>query len=280
MNESNPKLDCYGITDKGQKRPENEDQFLIAEMSKSILIRETSLPKSPPERLLSDPHNQLFLVADGMGGHKGGEVASSLAVKSTIEQFLNFIPWFAQLDDWRDRDLREELMDALEACQAEVEAAETSDKQDMGTTLTFAHVSWPRLHVVHVGDSRCYLFRNQKIKQITIDHTLAQQMIEQGTLKPESARKSRWNNILWNAIGGGNSRLKPDLREEELKYGDILLLCTDGLTRHVSNERIEETLSNTKRSMKAIVQDLVGMANNAGGLDNITVVAAQYTKTD
>jgi protein phosphatase len=269
-------LDYYGMSDKGLKRPMNEDQFLIAELNKSILIKQTSLSQAQPQRLLSDSQNQLFLVADGMGGHEGGEIASSLAVSTTIAQFLNFIPWFAQLDDWKDRDLRDELLDALEACQSKVEAAKESEKQKMGTTLTFTHVSWPRLHVVHVGDSRCYLLRDGKLKQITVDHTLAQQMVEQGTLKPETAKKSRWSNILWNAIGGGSPRLKPELHEEDLRSGDTLLLCTDGLTRHVSDKQIIDSFSNPNRTMKTAAQNLVAMANNAGGSDNITVVTAKY----
>jgi protein phosphatase len=276
MSDNNPSLDYYGMSDKGRKRPENEDQFLIAELNKSILIKQTSLSDSQPQRLFSNSQNQLFLVADGMGGHEGGEIASSLAVSTTIAQFLNLIPWFAQLDEWKDRDLRDELLDALEACQSKVEAADESDKQKMGTTLTFAHVNWPRLHVVHVGDSRCYLLRDRKLKQITVDHTLAQQMVEQGTLRPSTAKKSRWSNTLWNAIGGGKSSLKPELHEADLTLGDTLLLCTDGLNRHVSDEQIVEVLSNSGQTTKTIVQNLVAMANDAGGSDNITVVAAKY----
>jgi len=270
--------DVFGLTHPGQERDVNEDQFLIASLSKSMLIHQTSLPQENHERLLGTPRGTLLAVADGMGGHGGGDVASSVAVDVMMHYVLNIMPWFFRLDDDNEADLTDELRAALERCHGAVrEAAESDESADprMGTTLTIAYVVWPRLYVVHVGDSRCYLFRRPELQQITKDHTLAQQMVDENVLEAERAEGSKWSNILWNSVGGGSDDMEPDVYKAKLEKGDTLLLCSDGLTQHVDDRGLRELLRSNKDS-DTTVKSLVDAANDGGGTDNITAVVARF----
>lgn len=275
-------VDAYGLTDVGKKRERNEDQFLISDLSKSMLIHQSSLPESDHQRLFTPSQGKLFIVADGMGGHGAGAVASSLAVYTIASYVLNLMPWFLRLDESHEDDLRQELGTALEKCHKNVlSLAQESDKhKKMGTTLTMAYVIWPRLYVVHAGDSRCYLYRAPKLEQITKDQTVAEQMMEKHLLEPEEAEESRWSNVLWNAVGGGSEEISPEVYNAQLQKGDLLLLSTDGLTKHLSDETIVETLTRPltgpRESAQVKAQKLVDLANHEGGSDNITVVLAQF----
>ena len=126
-----------------------------------------------------------------------------------------------------------------------VEGAAGADPEHrrMGTTLTLAYVQWPRLYVVHAGDSRCYLLRGARLHRITRDHTIAQQMVDRGTLTADQAAESRWNHVIWNCVGGGKHELNPDVHKAALEPGDVLLLCTDGLTKAVPDGRVAEVLA-------------------------------------
>jgi protein phosphatase len=275
-------LDVHGLTHVGKKRDENQDQFLISELSKSMLIHQTSLPEPDRQRLFSPSQGKLFLVADGMGGYGGGEVASTLAVYTIAGYMLNLMPWFLGLEESREDDLRDELGTALEKCNKNVVSlGKKSDEHAMmGTTLTMAYVVWPRLYVVHAGDSRCYLYRPPTLEQITEDHTVAEKMMDKELLKSQDVGKSRWSNVLWNAVGGGMEEISPEVYKAELKKGDMLLLCTDGLTKHVSDERIVNILTRPltapRETSEAKAEKLVDAANRSGGTDNITAVVAHF----
>jgi protein phosphatase len=147
--------------------------------------------------------------------------------------------------------------------------------QGMGTTLTLGYITWPRFYVVHVGDSRCYRFRGGLLKQITTDHTVAQQLVERGAMTPEQAEESRWSHVLWNAISDNRGRLAPDIHKETLAIGDTLLLCTDGLSGFVSEGEIAAILKR-EGAARTTCEQLVAAANAAGGKDNITVVVARF----
>jgi len=272
------KVDCHGLTDRGLTRERNEDQFFIADLTKSMLVEQTSLSQADLAWRFGNSQGKLLVVADGMGGHGGGSLASSVAVDAVADYVLNILPWFFGLED-HDDDLQNELKLAMERCQARVRAAARSDPAHptMGTTLTMAYVLWPKLYVVHVGDSRCYLLRSGKLQQITRDHTVAQQYVEAGTLTPEEAQRSRWSSVLWNAVGGGSTELEPEVHKARLNDGDCLLLCTDGLTRHLTSDDIVRILTAHPTSSEA-TENLVRSANSAGGSDNVTVVVARFHK--
>src|SRR5262245_1352107 len=220
-------VECFGMTDRGQVRRLNEDQFLIADLAKSLEVAQSSLPEGEHRRRFGVQHGKLLVVADGMGGVAGGEVASGLAIQTVTNYVLNTMPWFFRVQDGREPELEDELKTALEECQRRVgAAAEQSNLRRMGTTLTMAYILWPRLYVVHAGDSRCYLFRGGRGHQITRDHTVEQQMVERGILSPEEAETSRWSHALWNCIGGGSQEINPDVYKATLQPVDTLLLCT------------------------------------------------------
>jgi protein phosphatase len=268
-------VDCFGLSDRGQVRRLNEDQFLIADLDKAMHVVHTSLPDREREHLSGAHHGKLLIVADGMGGRSGGEVASGVAVETVARYALHTMPWFFQLQDGREADLESELKAALEKCQRKVQTAgAVTGHREMGTTLTMAYLLWPRLYVVHAGDSRCYLFRNGQAHQITQDHTVAQRMIERGLLSPEEAAESRWSHALVKCVGGGSGELNPDVYKATLQAGDTLLLCTDGLSKYVAADVILEILNAAGSAAEAAGQ-LVDAANAAGGDDNITVVVAR-----
>ena len=270
----------YGMTDQGRKRKLNQDQFLVARLQKSMLVDHASLSEAERKRFSSDADGRLLLVADGMGGHAGGELASELVVDGAAEYVLNTIPWFYRLNQNCDEDFEEELKRALEFCQRRLSEAARIDPthRNMGTTLTMAYLIGLRLYVVHVGDSRCYLFRDGNLHQVTRDHTMAQALLDEGQLAPELMEKSPLSHVLWNAVGGSDhSSLKPDVYKSMLRDGDRILLCTDGLTRHVADEALTAILA-SDQPIEQKCSELVDAANNDGGSDNITVVLAEINQ--
>ncbi len=276
------KMECFGLTDTGRKRPANEDQFLIADLNKSMRVHQTSLGLDHQTRLFGNSQGKLLAVADGMGGHVAGQRASQLVVDSLVNYALNTLHWYFRLDADNDKDFRDDLKAALQHCQTMLErdVQATPQRRGMGTTLTLAYIIWPRMYVVHVGDSRCYLFRDGKLEQITRDHTMAQLLKESMDDRPEQDEPedeppSRWSNTLWNAISADDSGLEPDVYSANLEFGDTVLLCTDGLTKHVDKSRLIELLS-SRDSNEVLCQRLIDEANSHGGSDNITVVLSRF----
>lgn len=269
-------VDCAGITDKGRQRPTNQDQFLIADLVKTLRINATSVHVNSHMRLRGESQGKLLMVADGMGGHHAGQRASELAIETMNRCLLNTMHWFFRLEVDREEDFEVDLKAALEVChqalQAEAEAI--PEEYGMGTTLTLAYLIWPRIYVVHVGDSRCYIVRDGQVCQLTTDHTYAEQFVQAGVLQPEEAERSRWSHVLWNVVGGSGDKPQPVVYKSELQPGDVVLLCTDGLTRHVSAAEIANVVQ-APVSAEHAAQQLVDAANAAGGQDNITVVVAK-----
>jgi protein phosphatase len=261
-------------------RDSNQDQFLIANLYKALELYRTSLDVTDHTRLFGRSQGKLLLVADGMGGHAGGERASALAVDTVTTYVLNSLRWFLRLEEEGEEDFVDDLKVALEKCQQCVaaESERVSGRHGMGTTLTMVYVIWPRAYIVHAGDSRCYLFRDSKLWQITRDHTMAQEFVDAGVLSEEEAEESRWSHTLWNSIGGADD-VQPEVYKAELSMGDALLLCSDGLTKHLNDEQIEKWLARSDTAEIACRQ-LVENANQAGGADNITVVVARFLEVN
>jgi protein phosphatase len=271
-------VDAYGRTARGKVRTTNEDQFLIASLNRQLDVIQTSLDAEDCAALGAHSQGWVFLVADGMGGHAAGEEASALAVETTVHFIRETMPWFVRLG----HEQAEEAEDALrsivrESHRAVRKAAEDhTDQRGMGTTLTLAYVRWPELFVVHAGDSRCYLLRGDDLQQITRDHTLAQDLAEQTDLDSEELDKSRMANVLTRAVGGGKQNPpEPAVYRSTLAEGDMLLLCSDGLTNMVSDERILNVLSG-EGFANARCQKLLEAAMNTGGRDNATVIVASF----
>lgn len=275
-------IDGFGITDPGRARESNEDQFLVAHLTKKMTVEETSLDIETGTCLSSGRVGGLFLVADGVAGRAAGEHASALAVEAVKNHVLHTMPWFFQLGVEPDRErLVASLRRALETSQRVVHAAGDRDarRHGMATTLTMAYVLWPHAYVVHVGDSRCYHVRGPRIEPITRDHTVAQNLKEEGVMSAEEAGRSPLSNVLWNTIGGDDDGVVADIHVVELRTGDALVLCTDGLTRHVPDEGIRDVVRQSGGA-RPITERLVRLANEAGGEDNITVVTALFPRDD
>jgi serine/threonine protein phosphatase PrpC len=268
---------AFGMTDVGCRRESNQDQFLIAQLNKSMLVSSTSLPVETQSRLFSDAQGQLMMVADGMGGHAAGERASSLAVDHLVSRLLNSMHWFMDIDQDNDQKFVEDLKELLQDAHLRIlqDSSENIDHRGMGTTLTMAHVVWPRLYVVHAGDTRCYLIRNGTAEQLTNDHTMARRLVETGGMKPEDEATSRWSHVLWNVLGGrGEGQLIAEVRRVNLIEGDCLVMCSDGLHRYVDGSGLVEVVSRFD-SAETICNELVRLAIDGGGEDNITVIVAK-----
>jgi PPM family protein phosphatase len=239
-------LHAAGATDTGQIRQGNEDSYLLGE--------------------------SVFAVADGMGGHLAGEVASATALEPV-----------AELDGrvFADPDVaREAIATAVEDANRAVSSMASAEPayRGMGTTLTSAMLEGRRLHLAHVGDSRAYLLRDGDLQQITTDHTLVQHLIDEGQISREEAASHPQRSIITRAIGV-SPRVEVDAVSIELVDGDVLLLCSDGLTGVVPDDAIAAILG-SGHDLDQITQTLIARANEAGGPDNITVVVLRYGETD
>ncbi len=271
-------VQTFGITDRGRVRRSNEDQFLVAELTKTMRIWQTSLPETKAK--FGDERGHLFLVADGMGGHQGGEQASALAV-AAIQQFtLNTLKWFFESNQVEAARVLAQFQTALRQADTTVraEAAEHEELSGMGTTVTLAYHLESQLCVVHVGDSRAYLFRDQQLHQLTRDHTLMAELVRSGAIQPEEVATHRFRHVITNVVGGNEAGVKVEAHALELRTGDCLLLCTDGLTEMVPNETIAAALL-AFPDPESAGRRLITLANDAGGRDNVTAVVARFEAT-
>lgn len=210
----------------------------------------------------------IFIVADGMGGHSSGELASELAIKVTSTVLIDIIK-NEEIDLWDDKAIFELIKQAISQSQEAI----LSYEKDMGTTITLAVVIGQRAYIANLGDSRCYLVNKNVMQQITNDHSLVNRLVEIGQLKAEDARDYPQKNILYKALGvTGN--ISPDLFARDLFPGDQLLLCSDGLWGSVDDSIISSVLINGT-SLNNRVNELIVLALNAGGPDNISCIVAE-----
>jgi PPM family protein phosphatase len=265
----------FGLTDPGQVRAGNEDQFLIAVLFKALQVQQTSLPQQKVQH--SSDRAYLFVVADGMGGHAGGERASVLALDSVETFVLETFKWFAQFKGREQDQVLADFQKALGQANARVlaEAAEHPELHGMGTTLTLAYSLNDVLFVAHVGDSRCYLGRNGILYRLTRDHTLVEEMVRRGVLATEDVAQHRWRHVITNVVGGDSAAVKVEVHKVHLEGGDRVLLCSDGLTEMLPEEEINQVLHSEAEPEQAC-RRLVARANEAGGRDNVTAVVAHF----
>ncbi len=263
-------VDVYGLTHPGLVRPQNEDHFLICALQKRMEVYHTSLSDTArfaaSERLAF-----ISMVADGVGGAAAGEEASRLALEGVTRYVSQALHCFYAGDIADDAGFMHELEEAALKVHNELgaAAAENTALRGMATTLTLWIGVWPRAYLVQVGDSRCYLLKNGKLMQMSRDQTMAEEMVEQGVMKRADVAGSRLSHILSSAIGGPQAA--PVVRRLQQGWGEVGLLCSDGLTRHVPDSRIEEQLlsmTSARQGCEALLQD----ALDGGGKDNITII--------
>ena len=270
---SQDQYDVFGMSHPGLKRTENQDHFLIASLHKALAIYGTSLPRESIP-IISRPRGLIALVADGVGGSTGGKEASQTTV-STITRYLTDA---ADLYTRLDPSSEVLFLDQLKASVAKSHEAllEASGRkaggQGMATTLTLVMLIWPKAFIVHVGDSRAYRLRDGQLELVTRDQTMAQAMVDAGAITPEQAEASHLKHVLWSAVGGREAA--PEVRTLDCELTDMMLVCTDGITKHVSDEEIRERLLRLPSS-EAVCRALIDLALERGGSDNITVVAGR-----
>ncbi|PYS95009.1 MAG: Stp1/IreP family PP2C-type Ser/Thr phosphatase [Acidobacteria bacterium] len=252
-------FESAGLSDVGKKRGSNEDSFALA------------------------PQHRLFVVADGMGGHAAGEVASRLAVES-IERHISgsdprkepTIPAdfrSPQGDEAALTPPARRVLNAVRLANQEIvrSVRKNREMRGMGTTVVMAYIQGSRAVIGSVGDSRAYLLRDDTLRQITSDHTFVNEQVRAGTLTQSEARKHPARNILTRAVGS-QEEVEVDLIEQDLQAGDLLLLCSDGLTSMVEDDGILAALRGSRGDLATSCRALIDLANAKGGDDNVTVV--------
>ncbi|HEV8148561.1 MAG TPA: protein phosphatase 2C domain-containing protein [Gemmatimonadales bacterium] len=273
---ANPKprdedLDFFGITDKGKVRHDNQDHFLVTTLHKTMRVHVTSLPNPELLELPSQRIASVAMVCDGVGGHAGGEAASRSAVEAIASYVTHTMQCFFSTVRHDERPLLESLQQAAKESHELIaaRARESGDRKGMATTLTMFVAVWPALYLLQVGDSRCYRFRQGAVERLTRDQTMAEDLRASGVLSEEQAARSPYANVLSSSLGGAS--WTPEVSRADLRQGDVLLLCTDGLTKHVSDEQIRRRLDelvSSEQVARALLQD----ALDAGGTDNVTVL--------
>ncbi len=246
------------VSDVGLVRPHNEDASLVVE---SVFEGDQAAETIG-----------LFIVADGMGGHQAGEVASALAARIVARGLIEevYIPYLRQSSHQSDQlSLTEALQQAVEAANQAVHGQVPGS----GTTLTCALVINSRAYLAHVGDSRAYLYYNQALKQITRDHSYVDKLVELGQISAEAAAVHPQRNVLYRAVGQGD-QLEIDIYPLDLPNGSRLLLCSDGLWGMLSDNVIQAILASA-RSPQDACRELIAAANEAGGRDNITAIVVE-----
>jgi len=264
-------IDVFGMTDAGKVRDYNEGHFLIASLHKLLRVQRTSLPQSDLTDLVSETRGYLFIVADGVSSQPDGDVASGTALTAVAEYVTHFMDLYRRIDPAQEEPFLNELMRSVERSHSILRKQSGTDdpKAALATTLTMVAVLWPRAYLVQVGDSRCYRLRDAKLELLSQDQTVAQALVDSGALTPEEAARSPFRGVLASAVGGPSAQ--PMTIATDCRWEDVLLLCTDGLTRHVSNEEIEQELQHTA-SAEDSCRRLVELAMERGARDNVTVV--------
>lgn len=266
-------LDMAGLTDVGRVRQTNEDHFVIATVSKAVAVDATSLPGTALTGRLGSANALLFAVADGVGGRPGGELASEWAVTALLDYLGHTAECFQGLDPARE----DQLFGRLEETIAKVHerllagAGSNGDKAP-ATTLTLILLAWPRAYLVHVGDTRAYVRRHGRLQRLTRDQTVGEYLVGVGAWTEEQAARPGPAAALASAVGG--SELIPVVGLIDLERGDSLLLCTDGLHKHVPDERLEQVLASADSAERSS-RILLAEALAAGGTDNVTIVTVK-----
>lgn len=244
------RIDYFGRSDKGRVRKTNEDYFV-------------------GERI--NENEYLFVVADGMGGHRAGDVASKLGTQ-------NFVRYYIKLRK-KKNSIMDSMSQALEKANNVILAKATSDprKRGMGTTFSAVVISAMNAYIVHVGDSRIYLLRGDKISQLTTDHTFVGKMLEEGRITADEARDHPQKNILYMSLGARKT-FEPEIKKQlDIMESDIFMMCSDGLNNMVGDNTIKEYL--LAYDTNDAVDELIKLANDNGGTDNITIQVIHVDKT-
>ena len=263
------RIDVHGLSVQGDRHRNNHDHFAIATLNKSMRLHQSNLTIDDETRMLGHNQGHLFLVADGISAGPAPARASGTAVDSVVQYFLNEMPWY-HLADGAPEDVTIALEDALRNAQEELRRSATREQAGLGTTMTLAFVFWPHLYVAHAGDSRCYLSRGDELRQLTTDHTVAEVRRDSG-LRPDDAAE----RVLWNAVGGHEPGLHPEVRHARLYPGDKLVLVTDGVLRERPPEELASLVHEATHA-----EDLCGRLVFGSGEDDRTAIVVRFPRKE
>ena len=265
-------IDAYGVTHVGHRRGENADHFIVASLHRAMRVHATSLAPDAVPPMSSDSRGYLLLVADGVGGlaraREGSEQATDAIARFLLEMGEVTYP----LDEDGEAIIVERLRGFVHHVHDALREEFEQNRAGAATTITIALAMWPRCFIVHAGDSRCYRMRDGRLELMTSDQTLAQALIDAGALKPDAEPVARLKNTLVSAVG--SSQLDVQIVSEQLRATDQWLLCTDGLTRHVTDDEIAARLRQPGRA-EEVCRDLLQLALDRGGEDNVTVICGR-----
>ncbi len=273
---SSVQVDLGGLSHTGKVRQNNQDHFLVARFDRAMSPLYTNLPPGAiPDRYGETAYG--LLVADGMGGAAGGEIASQTAISSIVDLVLRTPDWIMRIDERTAIEVFTRMDQRI--LQVEQSLVDLASKEPalsgMGTTMTVAASIGAFLIIGHVGDSRAYLFRQGRLHQLTRDQTVAQALADSGAISEETVDSHPMRHVLTHVIGAKAGKAKAQLGSLQLLDGDQLLLCTDGLSGMVTDEAIAGVLGELKTPAETC-QSLVEKALEGGGLDNVTVALARY----
>lgn len=273
-------LDLFGLTHPGRVRTENQDHFLLCTVHPQVVVHATSLPDPEGLPLRGQRLATVMLVADGVGGGIGGRDASRLAAEAVTRYVASTLRCYHAAGAAAD----EEFHAALRAAALEAHAAVSNEalrrglQRQMATTLSLGIVVWPWLYVVQVGDSRCYVLEQGVLRQVTRDQTVAEALVDEGVLSKEQVGDSPLSHVLASAIGAEEA-LPVVSRVDVRRRGTVIVLCTDGLTKHVGDAELAEVLRGMASAEQAC-RTLCERALERGGTDNITIVIGRTLRRE
>jgi len=270
------RLESYGLSHVGMVREGNEDHFVIASLQRSLEVRQTNLEDRKVLDPLCGPKAYLYAVADGVGGLDGGRLASGLTIQTIVEYMSETVGSYHAVTGGQEHAFLDPLNKAVQRAHEKLRSTFGISQGGPSTTLTIALVVWPQAFVVHVGDSRAYHLRGSTLKRLTRDQTMGAFLMDEYKMTEKQVEQQGFNNVLSSAVGAQD--MTPAVSAITLEQGDSLVLCTDGLTKHVTERQIADVLVDASNAEGAC-RELVDRALAAGGRDNVTVVVASALKT-
>ena len=264
-------IDTFGLTHPGKVRPTNNDHFLIASFHRNLRVHHTSIPGGIGHQE-TESRGFLFLVADGVGGLTSAGEGAGLALSTLAHHLLHATEICSELVLTQQEKSSDELRQAVLEAHRALVAMQKETGGKPATTLTMFAGFWPKAFIVHVGDSRMYRYRDGELTRFTSDQTYEQLMLESGAIKPGSPEAARLKHVLWSAVG--NDEVVPQITLTDITRRDVTLVCSDGLTKHVTDAEIRERLARDE-SAEENVRALVDLALERGGTDNVTAVVGK-----
>ena len=269
-------IDVFGLSHCGKVRAQNQDHFLLATIHKHVRVVQTNMTEQERMPMEDERLAMVAMVADGVGGAEGGEEASATALEVAMQYLARSTDCYYRAEGGDEQFINALQEAAMRSHKAVLDRArEVAEGRPMATTLTLWMGVWPWYYLLQVGDSRYYLYRDTKLTQVTRDQTIAQDLLDQGVFTRAMAQRSQYSNVLSSAIGG--EAAMPVVTRMRADWNNVHLLCTDGLTKHVTDQRIAQRLG-AMTSARQVCEQLLEDALEDGGTDNISIVVGRAVR--